>query len=65
MENTTRHSRRTRLKRIIAAVCAAAGFAVIVIESFTVHARGIALYVAPFLAFACGLDYLWSTRGRS
>jgi hypothetical protein len=58
MKLTPRHSRRTRLKPIIAIACIAAGFILLAVEQFAVHAHGIWPYLAPFGAIACGVEYL-------
>jgi hypothetical protein len=64
MKLTSRHLRRTRLKRIIAAACVAAGFILLAVEQFAVHARGIGPYLAPFGAIAGGMEYLRSMGRR-
>jgi len=71
MKLITRHSRRTSpripaaARRIIAAAVVVISFVILAVET-ALHARGIAPYAAPFLVFACGLEYLRSThRWRS
>ena len=63
MEHIPRPAGRTRLKRIIVALCVVTGFALLIMQAFFVRMPRYDV-IAPLLSVVCGLNYLRSTRGR-